>query len=488
VAAARAGVPSSGVARDRGGRVYDALQMNEIQHGVRFDRDLVRKYDRPGPRYTSYPTAPQFRSDFGPERYAELLADSRRRPLPLSLYIHVPFCTRRCFYCGCNVVIARDRERGRRYVDLLAVEMEMAAELLGAERREVVQLHWGGGTPTFLASDDLAALMAATRSTFNLAPDCEVSVEVDPRQASPEQLAVLAAAGFNRMSLGVQDLDPRVQQAVGRVQPEELVWEVLARARALGIRGINVDLIYGLPHQTPASFAATLEKVVRMAPDRLALFNFAYLPGLFPHQKALAAEALPDAETKLAILERSVEDLTGAGYLFIGMDHFARPDDSLARALRQGSMTRNFQGYSTHAETDLVGLGVSSIGKVAGGYAQNAKELPDYRAAIENGRLATRRGLELSADDTLRRDVIMALMCQFRLAKPPIERQHAIVFDDYFADALEELRPLADDGLVELHPDRLEVTAPGRLMVRNVAMAFDAYLRADSSVRYSRTV
>jgi len=330
--------------------------------------------------------------------------------------------------------------------------------------------------------------MAATRASFNLAPDCEVSVEVDPRQASPEQLSALAAAGFNRMSLGVQDLDARVQQAVGRVQPADLVWEVLARARALGIGSVNVDLIYGLPYQTPASFAATLDEVVRMAPDRLALFNFAYLPGLFPHQKALAPEALPDAETKLAILEQSVEGLTRAGYVFIGMDHFARPEDSLAKALRHGTMTRNFQGYSTHAETDLIGLGVSSIGKVAGGYAQNAKELPAYRAAIEAGRLATSRGLALGADDHLRREVIMALMCQFRLDKLAVERRHAIVFDDYFADALEELGPLHADGLVELYRDRLEVTAPGRLMVRNVAMAFDAYLHSDAQVRYSRTV
>jgi oxygen-independent coproporphyrinogen-3 oxidase len=466
---------------------------------VRFDRALVRKYDRPGPRYTSYPTAPQFRDDFGPAEYGELLARSRSRPLPLSLYVHVPFCLKRCFYCGCNVVVARDPERGRRYLETLTSEMEMAAEHVGAERRELVQLHWGGGTPTFLGAQELAALMTATRAFFNFAPGCEVSVEVDPRQASPEQLAALAAGGVDRVSLGVQDLDPRVQRAVGRPQPAELVWEVLARARALGIGAVNVDLIYGLPHQTEESFAATLAEVVRMAPDRVALFNFAYLPSLFPHQKALAAEALPGAEEKLAILERSVEELTRAGYVFIGMDHFARPEDSLARALAQGTMTRNFQGYSTHAETDLVGLGVSAIGKVADGYAQNSKELPAYTAAVHGGRLATCRGLVLTADDRLRRDVIMTLMCRFALDKREVERRHGVVFDDYFADALAWLAPLAEDGLVELAGERLQVTAAGRLLVRNVAMTFDAYYQrqlahgqqgrdAGPQPRYSRTV
>jgi oxygen-independent coproporphyrinogen-3 oxidase len=466
---------------------------------VVFDRALVAKYDRPGPRYTSYPPAPHFSDDFGAVDYAALLGASRERRLPLSLYVHVPFCRTRCLFCGCNVVIARDAGRATAYLPLLEREMDRAAELLGAAEREVTQVHWGGGTPTFLAPHELTALAAAIRTRFHVSPECEFGVEVDPRRATPEHLDALAEAGVNRLSLGVQDLDPKVQWAIRRVQPAEQTWAVLDGARRRGMTSLNVDLIYGLPHQTEESFAATLAEVVRMAPDRVALFNFAYLPSLFPHQKALAAEALPGAEEKLAILERSVEELTRAGYVFIGMDHFARPEDSLARALAQGTMTRNFQGYSTHAETDLVGLGVSAIGKVADGYAQNSKELPAYTAAVHGGRLATCRGLVLTADDRLRRDVIMTLMCRFALDKREVERRHGVVFDDYFADALAWLAPLAEDGLVELAGERLQVTAAGRLLVRNVAMTFDAYYQrqlahgqqgrdAGPQPRYSRTV
>jgi oxygen-independent coproporphyrinogen III oxidase len=458
---------------------------------VRFDRDLIRRYDRPGPRYTSYPAAPHFSDAFGATDYADLLRRSRLSPappLPLSLYLHIPFCETRCFFCGCNVAIARDRGRARRYLPLLVREMQMAAEPLGAADRRAVQVHWGGGTPTFLPPEEIASLMAALHRLYPLAEDAEVSVEVDPRRCTPAHLDALAAAGVNRISVGVQDLDPEVQQAVNRVQPAEVTREVLAGARARGIAGTNVDLIYGLPHQTPERFAATVEEVVAMAPDRVSVFNFAYLPAMFPHQKAIDAGALPDAATKLTILEETIAALTAAGYLFIGMDHFARPGDPLARALSDRTLGRNFQGYTTHAEVDLVGFGASSIGLVAGGYAQNRRTVEDYRRAIEAGSFATCRGLVLSAEDRLRRDVILRLMSHFRLDKAEIAARHGIDFDHHFATELSALAPLADDGLVELGPDRIEVTPVGRLLVRNVAMAFDAYLSAERAGRYSRTV
>ncbi len=460
----------------------------EPRQAVSFDRRLVRKYDGPGPRYTSYPTAPAFRDSFGPEEHACLLAASARDGAPLSLYVHIPFCATRCLFCGCNVVVSRDRGWGGRYLPLLEREMELAAERLGAARREVVQVHWGGGTPTFLPPRDLTALMAAIERHFHLAEDCEISVEVDPREASAEHLDALAAAGVRRLSLGVQDLDPEVQQAVRRVQTAEEIRRVIDGARRRGIHGINVDLIYGLPRQTVSGFLATVREVLALAPDRLAVFNFAYLPSRFRHQRAIDPAALPGPEEKLSLLEGAVREITAAGYAFIGMDHFARPGDPLARALREGTLTRNFQGYSTHGGTDLVGFGVSAISAAGGGYAQNRLTIPEYRAAIEAGTLATERGLALSAEDRLRRDVILDLMCHFALDKGGIERRHGIDFDRHFAAELRYLEPLADDGLVELFRDRVEVTPRGRFMVRNVAMAFDAYLGVQPSVVYSRTV
>jgi oxygen-independent coproporphyrinogen-3 oxidase len=458
---------------------------------VAFDRRLIRKYDGPGPRYTSYPTAPAFQDSFGPQEHAELLAASARGGAPLSLYVHVPFCATRCLFCGCNVVISRDRSWGGRYLPLLAREMERVAEGLGAKDREVVQVHWGGGTPTFLPPADLRELMATIRSRFRLAEDCEISVEVDPREASPEHLDALAEAGVGRLSMGIQDLDPQVQWAIRRVQSGDLTRSVIEGARARGIGGINVDLIYGLPHQTVPGFIATVREVLALAPDRLAVFNLAYLPTRFRHQRAIDPAALPGPEEKLSLLEEAVREITQAGYVFIGMDHFARPGDPLAQAMREGTMTRNFQGYSTHAETDLAAFGISAIsafGGAGGGYAQNVRTIPEYRAALEAGTLPTERGLALSADDRLRRDVILDLMCDFALDKKVIEERHGIEFDQRFATELRSLEPLAADGLVELRPGRIEVTPRGRFVVRNVAMAFDAYLGKQSGVQYSRTV
>ena len=454
----------------------------------RFDRALLRKYDVPGPRYTSYPTAPFFRDDFGAEGYERLLGRSAELGAPLSLYVHVPFCDTRCLFCGCNVVIARDRDRARRYLAHLATEVREVARLAGGAGRRVVQVHWGGGTPTFLPPAELGELALMLRGAFPFDPEVEFGVEIDPRRCSEEQLDALAAAGVNRLSLGVQDVDPRVQEAVHRVQPLERTRAVIEGARRRGIRSLNVDLIYGLPHQTAGSFARTVEEVLALEPDRLAVFNFAYLPEMLPHQRALDPTAMPGPEEKLTILEHVIGRLTGAGYVFIGMDHFARPEDPLARELRARTLTRNFQGYSTHGGADLVGLGASSIGQLAGGYAQNERALGPYQAAVSARGLATCRGLELSADDELRRDVIVALMCQFRVDKGEIAARHGVDFDRVFAAERQRLLPLEADGLVVDTPRRLEVSPLGRLLVRNIAMVFDAYLEARPGQRFSRTV
>ncbi|HEY3571156.1 MAG TPA: oxygen-independent coproporphyrinogen III oxidase [Thermoanaerobaculia bacterium] len=463
--------------------------MDDLWQPIRFDREMIVKYDRPGPRYTSYPTAPQLTDDFGPLQYREVLARSgaEASPRPLSLYVHVPFCDVRCFFCGCNVTISRDRTWGRRYLPMLAREVEMAAALLQAGRREVVQVHWGGGTPTFLPADDLRELMAILRRSFRLSPDCEIGVEVDPREASPGQLDALAESGVNRLSFGLQDLNPEVQKAVNRIQSVEETWGVMRGARERGIDSLNVDLIYGLPLQTPERFAATVQEVLRMSPDRLALFNFAYLPEMFKHQRAIDPLALPDPAAKLRMLEETIAALTTAGYVFIGMDHFAKPGDPLAQALRSRTLTRNFQGYTTHGDCDLVAFGVSSISHVAGGFAQNVKSLHEYATAMQEGRFATCRGLDMTPEDHLRRDVILRLMCDFRLDKREVERRYGIDFDNHFAADLPKLAPMIDDGLVEATPDRIEVTPLGRLLVRNIAMSFDAYLGANTT-RFSRTV
>lgn len=452
------------------------------------DRSLILRYDRPGPRYTSYPTAPHFSDDFGPEDYREMLARSAATREPLSVYVHIPFCKSRCFFCGCNVKIARDRQRGLDYLDLLDREMAHAAALSGAKRRPVVQIHWGGGTPTFLPPAGLERLAGIIRHHFRVVPECEVGVEVDPRECTEDHLGALAEAGFNRISLGVQDLDPKVQQAVNRLQPLEQTRSVVEGARKRGMGSLNIDLIYGLPHQTPESFEATLREVVALEPDRLAIFNFAYLPATIPHQRAIDEEAMPKGERKLDLLERALEVAAAAGYVFIGMDHFARPDDPLARALEDGTLGRNFQGYTTHGDVELAAFGVSAIGALGGGYAQNVKDVPSYSAALDDEGLATCRGLVLTAEDRLRRDVIMDVMSHFRLDKAEIEGRHEIDFDRHFSHELEDLRPLEADGLVELAPKEIRVTSRGRLLVRNVAMVFDAYLREGRHATYSRTV
>ena len=454
-----------------------------------FRPDLLARYSANGPRYTSYPTALQFRDDFDHADYLRAAADPGASATDLSLYFHIPFCDTVCFYCGCNKIATKNRARARPYLERLKRELALQAACFDTAR-PVSQLHWGGGTPTFLSHDEMSELMAATRQHFSLTPDSqgEFSIEVDPREASAETIAHLRKLGFNRLSLGVQDFDPMVQQAINRVQPLEMTASVMQAARAVGFHSIGVDLIYGLPHQTVDSFSRTLDTMLALTPDRLSVFGYAHMPQIFKMQRQMDAAALPSPAVRLAILKLVVERLTGAGYVYIGMDHFALPSDELAIAQAQRSLHRNFQGYSTRAECDLIGFGASSIGKVGDVYAQNAKDLADYDAAIDAGRLALTRGVRLTADDRLRRDIITQLMCNLELRFDDFEAAYGIRFTETFAPQLERLRGFAEDGLVLLSGDKLEVLTAGRMLVRNIAMVFDRYLGQQTLERFSRTV
>jgi oxygen-independent coproporphyrinogen-3 oxidase len=461
-----------------------------LDQGVSFDLELIRRYDTSGPRYTSYPTAVDFGDAFDADAYARACARSNASGRPLSLYFHIPFCDTVCFYCACNKIATKDRSLSPPYLERLHRELAMQSALIDPER-QVEQLHWGGGTPTFLSGDQMARLMDETRRHFRLVDDSvgEYSIEIDPREADAATVARLRAIGFNRMSLGVQDLDPRVQAAVNRIQSEAQTLEVLEAARAEGFRSISVDLIYGLPFQSVEGFLRTLDRVLEMGPDRLSVFNYAHLPERFKPQRRIEARDLPAPEVKLAILKSTIDRLTGAGYVFVGMDHFARPDDELAVAQREGTLYRNFQGYSTHADCDLIGLGVTSIGKVDNAYAQNRRGLEDYYGAIDSGRLAVFRGIELTRDDLIRRDVITRLICHFQLQTGAVESAWGIDFADYFADSLARLAPMVADGLLERDGERIRILPRGRLLVRNICMAFDAYLAAKSGpVGFSKVI
>ncbi|CAM2158572.1 MULTISPECIES: oxygen-independent coproporphyrinogen III oxidase [Paraburkholderia] len=454
-----------------------------------FRPDLLAKYGANGPRYTSYPTALQFRDDFNLDDYRHAAEDPGATDTDLSLYFHIPFCDTVCFYCGCNKVATKNRARAKPYLKQLVREIEMQAALFDT-KRPVSQLHWGGGTPTFLSLDEMSALMAATREHFALRPDSEgeYSIEIDPREASARTVAHLRQLGFNRLSLGVQDFDPIVQEAVNRVQPLDMTVNVMNAAREHGFESISVDLIYGLPHQTVQSFRRTLDTILMLAPDRLSVFGYAHMPQLFKMQRQIDAAALPTPATRLALLQLVVEQLTDAGYVYIGMDHFALPTDELARAQATRTLHRNFQGYSTRADCDLIGFGASSIGKVGDVYAQNAKELPAYGAAIDAGRLAISRGIRLSADDRLRRDIITELMCNLELRFDEFEAAYGVRFLSAFAPELERLRGFEADGLVARSSNRLDVLPAGRMFVRNIAMVFDHYLGTQPMERFSRTV
>jgi oxygen-independent coproporphyrinogen-3 oxidase len=454
-----------------------------------FRPDLLAKYSANGPRYTSYPTAVQFADSFDLAAYHRAASDPDAASADLSLYFHIPFCATACFYCGCNRIATKNRAHARPYLDRLKRELELQAQHFDTTR-PVTQLHWGGGTPTFLSHGEMAELMAATARHFRLLPDAqaEYSIEVDPREASTETIGVLRDIGFNRLSIGVQDFDPRVQHATNRIQPLDVTRAVMTAARDKGFKSISADLIYGLPHQSVESFTSTLDTMIELAPDRLSVFGYAHMPALFKMQRRIDETALPSSAERLAILERVIEKLSAAGYVYIGMDHFALPHDELAIAQKAGTLQRNFQGYSTQADCDLIGFGVSSIGKVGDVYTQNAKDMAAYSESIDRGELAITRGVRLDADDRLRRDIISQLMCQFALRFDELEAAYGIRFQAVFADELERMKPLEADGLLAVTVSGIQVLPAGRMLVRNVAMIFDRYLAGHAAKRFSRTI
>jgi oxygen-independent coproporphyrinogen-3 oxidase len=454
--------------------------------------DLLRRYDVSGPRYTSYPTADRFVEAFTAEDYAQALTQRRSGAaalaLPLSLYVHIPFCESLCYYCACNKIITKHHDKAAEYLRYLSREVDLHTQQMGAGQ-VVSQLHLGGGTPTFLSDDELRELMAMLRRNFSFAPGGEYSIEVDPRTVDAGRLDTLAELGFNRLSFGVQDFDPAVQKAVHRVQPAEQVFALVAAARARGFESINVDLIYGLPKQSPESFDRTLAQVAQLRPDRIALYAYAHLPERFKPQRRIAIVELPTGGSKISMLSRSLTAFMSAGYVYVGMDHFALPDDALAVAKRQGRLHRNFQGYSTQPDCDLIALGVSSIGRIGATYSQNAKTLEEYYDALDNGRFPVVRGLALSRDDLVRRAVIMALMCQGQLLFESINLSYLIDFSAYFAKELEALQVLQEQGMVVVDAHGIQVTAQGWFFVRAVAMVFDRYLQTDRTrAKFSKII
>jgi len=455
--------------------------------------ELLRRHDRAGPRYTSYPTAPQFTQSFGEAEYRRHAAHSNALGRPLSLYVHVPYCFSPCFYCGCNRIITRDTARGAEYLELLQREIDLTAPLFD-RGREVVQLHLGGGTPNFLSTQELGALLESLARSFDLssAPERDFSIEIDPRFVTEDSMASLAGLGFNRASLGVQDFDAEVQRAINRQQSISETLAVIEAGRRSGFRSINVDLIYGLPKQAPEGFARTLETVVAARPDRIAIYGYAHLPELFKAQRRISSADLPAPEGRVELLRLAIERLADAGYAYIGMDHFALPQDDLARAQRAAGLHRNFMGYTTHAECDLVALGMSAISHVDGCFSQNFRDLRAWAAALEGRRLPVWRGLELTPDDELRGYVIQQIMCRGEIDIGAVESKFDVDFASYFAEALEKLGPLAQDALVVVGPERITASSSGRLVLRNIAMCFDGYLNrepvAGAAARFSKVL
>ncbi len=460
-------------------------------HKIDVDLSLLQKYDQPGPRYTSYPTAPYFHEGVTAQTYLKHLAKDNqlKENEPISLYFHLPFCDTLCYFCGCNMMVTHNRQKIENYITYLIKEMELLRPLIHSSRK-VMQLHWGGGTPTYLTPEQIRRLGQAIRNLFEFHPQAEVSVEIDPRELTREHMVALRDVGFNRCSMGVQDFNPKVQKTVNRIQPEDITRQTVEWARELGFQSVNIDLMYGLPFQDVASFSKTLEIILDIDPDRLAVFNYAHLPSLIKHQRLIKDEWLPKPQEKLELLKLSIETLTSSGYVYIGMDHFAKPDDELTRAMNEGTLYRNFQGYSTHAGLNLFALGITSISMLSELYVQNVKKLEPYYQHLDAGQLPVFKGVELTPDDVLRREVITELMCNFQLKKEKIEQKYAIDFDTYFADALQRLKPMEEDGLIELQERVLKVTTMGRLLIRNIAMQFDYYLmkREGRKPQFSRTV
>ncbi|WP_022963829.1 oxygen-independent coproporphyrinogen III oxidase [Halopseudomonas pelagia] len=460
-----------------------------MSNPIHWDAGLIRRYDKAGPRYTSYPTALQFHEGIQPGDMLWALAESRRAGRDLSLYVHIPFCANICYYCACNKVITKDRSRAVPYLQALYREIELLSEHVGRDQ-QVEQLHFGGGTPTFLSHEQMRGLVDKIRQHFTLHDDDigDYSIEIDPREADWSTMGMLREVGFNRVSFGVQDIDPAVQRAVNRLQSLEQTQTIMDAARALEYRSINIDLIYGLPKQSPASFARTVDAIIQMRPERLSIFNYAHMPERFLPQRRIKSEDLPIAAAKLAMLENSVRQLTEAGYRYIGMDHFALPDDSLSLAQETGELHRNFQGYTTHGHCDLIGLGVSSISQVGDLFSQNTSDIKAYQQCLGESRLAIARGLTSGPEDHLRRAIIFQLICHFSLWFPDIEARFGIVFRDVFADRWPILEQMQTDGLIRLDDDAIEVLPAGRLLVRSICMVFDAYQQQAENGRFSRII
>jgi oxygen-independent coproporphyrinogen III oxidase len=456
---------------------------------LEISEDFLAKYNRPGPRYTSYPTAPVWNENFRQADLQNFYALADAADTPVSLYMHLPFCESLCLFCACNVVIQKDKNAASPYLQSLKSEIDHVSRAV-SRRREVVQFHWGGGTPTYLSPMQLEDLFAYTRERSSFARDAEIGIEVDPRVTTNEHLEVLRKLGFNRLSMGIQDFTPLVQQTIHRVQPFELTRDLIQSARRLGFDSINVDLIYGLPYQTAASFCETAEKILQLEPDRIAMFSYAHVPWLRKQQGSFQGH-LPEGMEKFRIFKAGIRAFTSAGYLYIGMDHFARPSDELALAQRERTLHRNFQGYTTKAGADLYGMGVSAISSVGAAYAQNHRGIAEYQSAVDANGTATMRGYHLNDDDLLRRAVITRMLCHAVILKPEIETEFHIAFDDYFSRELVELAPMRDDGLVLLSRDEIRVTPLGRIFIRNLAMPFDRYLREqnmDARPLFSKTL
>lgn len=452
--------------------------------------ELIKKYDRPGPRYTSYPTAPQFNDSFTHDKYLdEIIRTNKETTLPdLSLYFHIPFCDTLCYFCGCNMIISRNRDRIKEYIKYVKNEIDLLRPLLKTERK-VSQLHWGGGTPTHLNPDEISDLASYIKQNFEFKSESEEGCEIDPRGLTKDHLIALRNGGFNRISMGVQDFNEQVQKAVNRIQPEDMTRQVVAWVRELKFQSVNLDLMYGLPFQSIETFEKTVDATIDISPDRIAVFNYAHVPWMKKHMELIKPEDLPKPEVKLDILKMTIEKLTNAGYVFIGMDHFAKPDDELAIALREKKLYRNFQGYSTNAGTDLYALGITSISQIGRIYAQNFKKEKEYFEFLNDGKFPVERGYYLTEDDILRRYVITKIMCDFELDFSSVENKFKINVHEYFKTSLEGMKEFIDDGLVELTDKGLFVTQMGRLLIRNIAMNFDWYIeqKADKA-KYSRTV
>lgn len=451
--------------------------------------EILEKYNRPGPRYTSYPTAPVWKDDFGPADFEAAAAESNLRATPVSLYMHLPFCESLCLFCACNVSIQKDKRVTIPYLAALKQEIDHVAPMVSRER-PVIQFHWGGGTPTYLSPEQMEDLFGHTRGRFTFAGDSEIGIEVDPRVTTVAHLETLRRLGFNRLSMGIQDFQPKVQQTIHRVQPYEMTRDLILAARKLGFQSLNVDLIYGLPHQTADTFRSTIDQVLTLAPDRVAMFSYAHVPWLKKQQGSFQGH-LPEGREKFRIMRAGLEGFLNAGYVYIGMDHFALPGDELAIAQQSRTLHRNFQGYTTKAGADLYGMGVSAISSIGAAYAQNRREVPAYQTSVAERGTATMRGYRLSKDDEIRREVIGRLLCHTVIPKNEIERDFGISFDEYFLDELDRLEESRAEGLVELAPGEIRVTPLGRIFIRNVAMTFDRYLREqqmDQKPLFSKTL